>query len=93
MQIDQLWSKTDAVFRSDVSEDVADIWLTQLTPAALKDGTLYLTGSDRARSWIELRYRRVLADCASRAAGRPLQLALVAEADVPTPSGSPEQAV
>lgn len=93
MQIDQLWSKTDAVFRSDVSEDVADIWLTQLRPAALKDDTLFLTGSDRARSWIELRYRRVLTDCASRAAGRPLQLALVSEEDVPAPSGAPEQAV
>lgn len=89
MQIDQLWSKTDAVFRRDVSDDVADIWLTQLTPSAFDDGVLYLTGSDRARSWIELRYRRVLADCASRAAGAPVRIALVAPDEVPASADHP----
>lgn len=83
MQIDQLWSKTDAAFRRDVSDDVADIWLTQLAPAAFEDGVLYLTGSDRARSWIDLRYRRVLEGCASSAAGSPVEVALVAAEDVP----------
>ena len=67
MQIDQLWSKTDAVFRSDVSDDVADIWLSQLTPAALDGDTLYLTGTDRARGWVELRYGRVLNRCVAKA--------------------------
>jgi chromosomal replication initiator protein len=84
MQVDQLWSKTDAVFRRDVSDDVADIWLSQLTPAVFEDGVLVLAGSDRARSWIELRYRRVLAECASRAAGEPVRVELVDPASAPS---------
>lgn len=83
MQIDQLWSKTDAVFRRDVSDDVADIWLSQLTPAALDRGTLYLTGTDRARGWVELRYGRVLNRCAAKAAGAEMRVVLVAESEVP----------
>ncbi|MGK2879023.1 MAG: chromosomal replication initiator protein DnaA [Solirubrobacterales bacterium] len=87
MQIDQLWSKTDAIFRRDVSDDVADIWLSQLTPAALDNGVLYLTGTDRARSWVELRYGRVLTRCAEAALGSDLRVALVAEDQIPSQSG------
>ena len=83
MQIDQLWAKTDAVFRSDISDDVADIWLTQLSPAAIDDGVLYLTGSDRARSWVELRYRRVLSQCASKAAGSAVDVCFVCADELP----------
>src|SRR4051794_24398085 len=83
MQIDQLWSKTDAVFRRDVSDDVADIWLSQLAPAAFEDGVLYLTGTDRARSWVELRYGRVLNRCAAKAAGAEVRVTLVSEAEIP----------
>lgn len=83
MRIDQLWSKTDAVFRRDVSDDVADIWLSQLSPAVFEDGVLHLTGSDRARSWVDLRYRRVLTACASTAAGSPVEIRLTAEGDLP----------
>jgi chromosomal replication initiator protein len=83
MQVDQLWSKTDAVFRRDVSDDVADIWLSQLTPATYTGGVLLLAGSDRARSWIDLRYRRVLAECASRAAGEPVTIELVDPSAIP----------
>lgn len=90
MQIDQLWSKTDAVFRRDVSDDVADIWLSQLTPAALEGDVLYLTGSDRARSWIDLRYRRALGECASRAAGGQLRVELISESELPAASASNE---
>ena len=91
MQVDQLWSKTDAVFRRDVSDDVADIWLSQLTPASHIGGVLTLTGSDRARSWVELRYQRVLAECASRAAGEAVRIELVDPASVSAkPGGAPE---
>lgn len=83
MQIDQLWSKTDAVFRSDVSDDVADIWLSQLTPTAFGDGVLGLTGPDRARSWVELRYRKVLGECASKAAGYRVDIELIAPDELP----------
>jgi chromosomal replication initiator protein len=83
MRIDQLWSKTDAVFRRDVSDDVADIWLSQLNPAVFEDGVLHLTGGERARSWVDLRYRRVLGDCASAAAGHPVEIRLTAESDLP----------
>lgn len=83
MQIDQLWSKTDAHFRTDVSDEVADIWLSQLSPAALHDGVLTLTGSERARSWVELRYGKVLEECASKAAREPIAIQLLAADDVP----------
>ncbi|MFT4048503.1 MAG: chromosomal replication initiator protein DnaA [Solirubrobacterales bacterium] len=88
MRIDQLWSKIDAVFRRDVSDDVSDIWLSQLTPAALEDGVLYLTGSDRARSWIELRYSRALTECACAAADSQLRIELVADHALPSVSES-----
>ena len=67
MQTDHLWSKSLDVFRADISEDVADSWLTQLSVVACDDGTLVLTGNERARSWIELRYGRALRDCVERA--------------------------
>jgi chromosomal replication initiator protein len=83
MELDKLWLKTCAVFRTDVSEDVADLWLAQLTPLGIAGDELYLTGSDRARSWIDLRYRRVLGECASHAAGLEMRVALVAADQVP----------
>ena len=64
MELEQLWLKTCAVFRADVSEDVADTWLSQLTAVGVSGDQLVLTGSDRTRSWIDLRYRRVLCECA-----------------------------
>ena len=79
MELDQLWLKTCAVFRADVSEDVADLWLSQLNPVGVSGDQLFLTGSDRARGWIDLRYRRVLCECASSAAGSDLQVQLVDE--------------
>jgi chromosomal replication initiator protein len=91
VQIDHLWSKTDALFRRDVSEDVADIWLTQLRARTVEDDTLLLTGSDRARGWIELRYGRVLGDCASRAAGRPLRVAFVSPDEIDNHDAPAEQ--
>jgi chromosomal replication initiator protein len=91
VQIDQLWSKTDAVFRSDVSDDVADIWLSQLTAARFDDNVLYLTGSDRARSWVELRYRRALSNCASRAYGAPVEVRLVEAGELPAEAGAAQQ--
>lgn len=90
MQIDQLWSKTDAVFRRDVSDDVADIWLSQLTPHRLDSGVLYLTGSDRARSWVELRYGKLLSQCASAAAAIPLEVRLISETEAAATSASQE---
>lgn len=83
MELDQLWLKTCAVFRADVSEDVADLWLSQLRPAGQGPGVFYLTGSDRARSWIDLRYRRVLGDCVSKAAGHDMSVSLVEPNAVP----------
>ncbi len=76
VELDQLWQKTCAVFRADVSEDVFDLWLAQLEPVRLSGDELCLIGPDRARSWIELRYARALTDCLSKAAGRPMCIGL-----------------
>ena len=67
MQTDLLWSKTCDLFRADVSEDVADSWLQQLRAVTIHSGALVLTGDERARSWVELRYGRALRDCVERA--------------------------
>ncbi|MBI5310225.1 MAG: chromosomal replication initiator protein DnaA [Actinobacteria bacterium] len=83
MDHDQLWPKTCAVFRTEISEDVCDLWLGQLEPASFDGETLYLTGPERARSWVELRYGRLLAECASTARGADTSVRLVAENDVP----------
>lgn len=77
VQIDRLWSKTNTLFRRDISEDVADIWLSRLEPVAFSEGVLQLTGPDRARSWIDLRYRHVLSRCASEAGEQPVEVVLV----------------
>ncbi|MFY9488219.1 MAG: chromosomal replication initiator protein DnaA [Solirubrobacterales bacterium] len=77
MELDQLWLKTCAVFRDHVSEDVCDLWLAQLEPVGVTAGELFLSGPDRARSWIDLRYRRVLGECASRAAGSDIVITLL----------------
>lgn len=85
MQLDQLWPKTCALFASRVSEDVAETWLTQLQPVSISTGpapVLVLTGDDRARGWIELRYLRPLVDCASSVFGDPLSIELVDEKQV-----------
>lgn len=88
MQVDQFWSETDRRFRREVSEDVADIWLSQLNAAAFEDGVLYLTGTERARSWVDLRYRKALTRCASNIAGSNVEIRLVAhyEADDAAPA-------
>jgi chromosomal replication initiator protein len=83
VQIDQLWTKTDVIFRREVSEDVADIWLSQLNATAFEDKVLYLTGPERARSWVDLRYRRVLAQCAGEAYGIPVEVRLVTADEAP----------
>lgn len=88
MDHDQLWQKTCAVFRTEISEDVCDLWLGQLEPAAVVEDIFYLTGPERARSWVELRYGRVLAECASNAAGHELAIRLVEPEAVPRPGAA-----
>ncbi|MFY9264295.1 MAG: chromosomal replication initiator protein DnaA [Solirubrobacterales bacterium] len=83
MELEQLWLKTCAVFREDVCEDVYDLWLAQLKPLGVTDRELYLTGPPRARGWIDLRYRRALGQCASKAAGVDLVVMLIDPADIP----------
>lgn len=79
MQLDHLWSKTCAIFSAEVSGDVAETWLTQVRLVQFDGTTATLTGSDRARGWIELRYLRPLSQCFSRAAGCDVVLEMVSE--------------
>ncbi len=85
MQSDQLWSKTYALFSSQISIEVAETWLSQLSPVCFEQAQLTLTGSARARSWVELRYGRPLAQCASQVAGIDVSIALVASDVVDDP--------
>lgn len=79
MQLDHLWSKTCAVFSAEVSGDVADTWLTQVRLVQFDGTTATLTGNERARGWIELRYLRPLSQCFGRAAGCDVVVELIAE--------------
>lgn len=88
MDHDQLWRKTRAVFRTDISEEVCDLWLGQIEVCGYDGETLFLTGPERARSWVELRYGRALASCASRVAGCDVAVALLDETELP-PTASP----
>lgn len=83
MELDQLWLKTCAIFRTDVSDGASDAWLTQLSPLGATEGELYLTGPERVRSWVDLRYRSALGECAGRAAGRELRVVLTDPAEAP----------
>jgi chromosomal replication initiator protein len=85
MELDQLWLQTCAVFRADVSDDVYDRWLSQLEPVRLAGDELLLTGPERARSWIDLRYSRSLTDCACKAAGREIAVSLISPSEAETP--------
>lgn len=84
MQLDQLWSKTCAIFSAEISGDVADTWLSQVRLVGFDGTTATLTGSDRARSWIELRYLRPLAQCISRASGCDVVVELIPEGQAST---------
>jgi hypothetical protein len=60
------WDQIREWFARDIASDVNEIWLSQLTPAGLNGRVLWLSGSARATSWIELRYARVLARAAEK---------------------------
>lgn len=79
MQLDQLWSKTCAIFSAEISGDVVDTWLSQVRLVGFDGNTATMTGSERARGWIELRYLRPLAQCIGQAAGCEVEVELVPE--------------
>lgn len=93
MQSDQLWSKTYALFSSQISVEVAETWLSQLSPVSFEQSQLTLVGSARARSWVELRYGRPLAQCASQAAGVDVRITLVSPDAVTIDSGMESTAI
>lgn len=84
MEFDRLWLKICAVFRTDVSEEICDLWLSQLEPVHFAVGELFLTGPDRARAWIELRYLRALNECAALVADHDISIVLLDEDAVAT---------
>lgn len=63
------WHAIRDRFAQDVSADVNQIWISQLDLAGRQGSVLWITGPQRATGWVELRYGRVLARCASKALG------------------------
>lgn len=65
--IDDEWQRIRELFASEVDAEVEATWISQLTPVGIDEGdTLWLKGSPRAISWMQLRYVRPLAQCAQR---------------------------
>jgi hypothetical protein len=64
------WSPVDQTIRAMVDELVWRMWLIDLHPHRLLNGTWYLATSPRKRGWVEERFGRLLA----AAAGCPVQI-------------------
>ncbi|MBJ7348047.1 MAG: chromosomal replication initiator protein DnaA [Thermoleophilaceae bacterium] len=82
MEFNQLWLDTCAVFRQLSGDDTCDVWLSQLYATGGDSATLFVSGSKRARSWVECRHMRSFtAALAAASQGQVRKLLLVEEAD------------
>jgi chromosomal replication initiator protein len=68
-ELASVWDAVQRELRSEVTEVTFHIWLQPLEPAALLGGTLYVRAPDHIRTWVETRFRPLLATAANRAGG------------------------
>src|SRR3954464_13097065 len=88
-ELASIWDAVQAEVRSEVTEVTFHIWLQPLEPAALLGGTLFVRAPEHIRSWVEERFRPLIAT-AARQAGSALRGVEVVDPDwdAPTTSGS-----
>src|SRR3954466_15014252 len=88
-ELDSIWDAVQRELRSEVTEVTFHIWLQPLEPAALLGGTLFVRAPEHIRTWVEERFRPLLA-VAAKKAGSALRVVEVVDADwdVPTSTGS-----
>jgi chromosomal replication initiator protein len=59
-ELDHTWTEIQRRLRLTIPADVFRVWLEQLRPLALNDGTLYIQTAPRTRDWINRRFGTVL---------------------------------
>jgi chromosomal replication initiator protein len=59
-----VWEALQRALRTEVTEVTFHIWLQPLEPAALLGGTLYVKAPDHIRSWVQERFRPLIATAA-----------------------------
>ena len=67
--LDALWEDVQRDLRRAVPESTFKIWLEPLRPVGIQGRTLYLTGPEGIRAWVERRYSPLLAEAVGAAAG------------------------
>jgi chromosomal replication initiator protein len=65
-ELASVWDAVQRELRGEVTEVTFHIWLQPLKPAALLGGTLYVKAPDHIRTWVQERFRPLLATAAKR---------------------------
>jgi chromosomal replication initiator protein len=65
-ELDSVWDAVRRELRSEVTEVTFHIWLQPLEPAALLGGTLYVRAPEHIRTWVQERFRPLIAAAAKR---------------------------
>src|SRR3954447_14507169 len=86
-ELASVWDALQRELRSEVTEVTFHIWLQPLEPAALLGGTLYIRAPEHIRTWVEERFRPLLALAAKRI-GRAVRGVEVVETDWEAPSSN-----
>src|SRR3954470_16481765 len=63
-ELASVWEALQRALRSEVNEVTFHIWLQPLEPAALLGGTLYVKAPDHIRTWVQERFRPLIATAA-----------------------------
>src|SRR3954471_13019370 len=86
-ELDSIWDAVQRELRSEVTEVTFHIWLQPLEPAALLGGTLFVRAPDHIRTWVEERFRPLIATAAKRT-GSVLRGVEVVDADWRAPAST-----
>jgi chromosomal replication initiator protein len=63
-ELASVWDALQRALRNEVTEVTFHIWLQPLEPAALLGGTLYVKAPDHIRTWVQERFRPLIASAA-----------------------------
>jgi chromosomal replication initiator protein len=91
-ELASVWEGVQRELRSEVTEVTFHIWLQPLEAAALLGGTLYVRAPEHIRTWVEERFRPLLATAAKRAGARAVRGVEVVEDGWEPPAGHPTDA-
>ena len=86
-ELHTIWDAVQRELQSEVTEVTFHIWLQPLEPAALLGGTLFVRAPEHIRTWVEERFRPLIA-AAAKQAGSALRGVEVVDADWDAPATS-----